>query len=377
MAIGTLGSQACVYLINIAATRSLGPAGYGELASLLTVTVIMCIPALALQSWTARTTAQGGDARSVLSTTALLSVVAAVLTVAVVLVIAPHLDTDPVPGAVTAGLLVAPLVWLSAAQGFLQGSSRLLRFALVILLAGIGRLVGGLAGLALGVGAWPVVWGIGIATVVVAGVAWALALGQAPAHRTPATWGPVVRIAVATGAMWVLANVDILLARVALGGHESGLYAAGALITRAVQFAPQFVVLAAFAALTDARTTRRVLTTAAVKMLVIGLAASVVLLLVGRTLVPLVFGDEFSSIGEIAWLFALLGTLLALNQLLVAQRVARHDEAISGVVWLAGAVLAGGVLLWWGGSVLQVALAGLVVNLALAGVLSVRCLRKP
>jgi O-antigen/teichoic acid export membrane protein len=377
MAVGTLGSQACVYLINIVATRSLGTSGYGELASLLTVTVIMSIPALALQSWTARTTAQGGDARSILSTTAIMSVLAAVLTGVVVLLIAPHIDTDPVPGAVSAALLVAPLVWLSAAQGFLQGNSRLLRFALVILLGGVGRLVGGLAGLALGVGAWPVVWGIGLATVVVAGVAWALALGQTPAHHTRATWRPVVRIAVATGAMWVLANVDILLARVALSGHESGLYAAGALITRAVQFAPQFVVLSVFAALTDARTTRRVLATAAAKMLLIGLSASVVLVVAGPTLVPLVFGDAFSYIGKVAWLFALLGTLLAVNQLLVAQRVARHDEVVSGVVWLGAAVLCGGVLLWWGGSVLQVVVAGLVVNLLLSLALMVRCLRKP
>ena len=176
VAVGTLGSQACVYLLNIVATRRLGPPEYGELAALLTLTVIMSIPAMALQSWTARTTAQGADARSLLATTTGVSVASALVTFVVVIAIAPHIDTAAVPGATSAALLVLPLVWLSTAQGLLQGSSRLLRLALVVLLAGVGRFVGGTVALVLGLGPWAVVWGIGLATLVVAGVAWALGI---------------------------------------------------------------------------------------------------------------------------------------------------------------------------------------------------------
>ncbi|HEY3016210.1 MAG TPA: hypothetical protein VGJ41_13920 [Nocardioides sp.] len=376
MAVGTLGSQVCVYLLNILATHDLGPAKYGELATLLTVTVIMSIPALALQSWTARTVAQGGDARSILSTTAVLAVLSSAATVGAGVLMGPHIDTDPVPSAVTAALLVFPLVWLSAAQGFLQGSSRLVRFAVVLLLAGVARLLGGALGLWFGIGTWPVVWGIGLGTVLVAGIAWALALEHAPPHRAPAEWGPVLRIAAATGAVWALANVDILLARIALPAHASGLYAAGALITRAVQFAPQFVALSAFAQLTDPATSRRVLAVAAGKMSVMGLAATLFLVPVGPVVVPMVFGSEFAGVGHLAWLFAVLGTLLALNQLLVAQRVARHDEAIAGFVWLAAGSLCGVVLLLLGGSVVQVLVAGVTVNAVLAVGLAGRCVSR-
>jgi O-antigen/teichoic acid export membrane protein len=256
VAVGTLMSQACVYLLNIVATRWLGPAEYGELASLLTVTVIMSIPAIALQSWTARTRAQGADARSLLRTTLVLSVATAAVTAAAVLVLAPALRTHAVPGAVATAMLVVPLVWLSTAQGLLQGSRRLLRLGAVLLASGLARLAGGLAGLTLGLGAWPVVWGIGMATTVAAGFGWRMALKELPPQAlasppsTRATsLAPVLKIAVATGAIWTLANVDVLFARLILEPRESGWYAAGALITRAIQFAPQFVVISAFAVL--------------------------------------------------------------------------------------------------------------------------------
>jgi len=377
MAVGTLGSQACVYVLSVLATRTLGPSGYGELASLLTLTVILSIPALSLQSWTARTTALGGDPRSVLPTTTRLSIGAALATAAVTLVAAPRLDTDPVPAAITAALLVGPLVWLAAAQGFLQGARRLRPFALVILLSGAARLAGGYAGLRFGVGAWPVVWGIGLATVPVAGLAWALALHQTPTNRTRPAWGPLVRITAATGAIWALANVDVVVARTSLSNHESGLYAAGALVIRAVMFAPQFVTMSSFAALTDARRSQRLLVVAAGKVAAIGVTAAAVLAVVGPWLVPAFLGQEFASIGEEAWVFAIVGTMLALNQLIVAQRIARHDEASATVLWLAAAALVAVVATWLHGSVLEVAIAGLLVNAVVLAVLAGRAVSRP
>jgi O-antigen/teichoic acid export membrane protein len=362
VAIGTLCSQACVYLLNIVATRTLGPAEYGELASLLTLTVIMSIPAMALQSWTARTTAQGADARSLLGTTIGLSIASSVTTFVLVLAIAPHLGTAAVPGAASAALLVCPLVWLSTALGLLQGGNRLIRLAAVLLAAGLGRLIGGVAGLWLGVGPWSVVWGIGLVTVAVAGLGWAMVLADSPGSTRRTSFLPVLRIAVATGGMWTLANMDVLVARLILDPHSSGWYAAGALVTRAVQFAPQFVVLSAFASLTDAERSRRVLRIALAKVIAIGLFATTVLAAVGPWLVPKVLGSDFAEVGDHAWLFALIGTLLALSQLLVAQRVARHDERVAWGVWSAVAVLIIAVNLTAVSSFLGVATVVLVVN---------------
>lgn len=377
VAAGTLASQGSVYVLNIVATRTLGPPAYGELASLLTLTVIMSIPAMALQSWTARTTALEADARSLLPTTLGLSILSSVATFGLVLAAAPLLDTDALPGAASAALLVLPLVWLSTAQGLLQGSERLVALGTVILLSGVGRLAGGLAGLALDLGPWAVVWGIGVGTLIVAGVAWGAALSQAPTSRHRASYWPVLRIALATGAMWTLANIDVLLARVTLDPHGSGWYAAGALVTRAVQFAPQFVVLSAFASLTDAARSLAVLRVAALKVIAIGLAATLAMLALGPWLVPAVLGHRFSEVGGTAWIFALLGTLLALNQLLVAQRVARHDEVVAVGVWVAVAALVGVVALRPGSQVVGLVTIVLAVNAALAAGLTGRLLSRP
>ena len=158
---------------------------------------------------------------------------------------------------------------------------------------------------------------------------------------------------------------------------EGGWYAAGALITRAVQFAPQFVVLSAFAALTDPERSRRVVTVAGTKVAAIGLSAVAVLALVGPWLVPAVLGAGFDRVGRVAWLYALLGTLLAVNQLLVAQRVARHDESIAWAVWTAtvllGVVVLGGVT----HGIVSLVTAVLVVNVVLAAGLVWRLSARP
>lgn len=377
VAAGTLASQACVYVLSIAATHRLGPAQYGELASLLTITVIMSIPAMALQSWAARTIAVGGDTRAVLATTSRLAVVTTATTLAVVLLLAGDLEVAAVPSAVSAALLVFPVVWLTAAQGYLQGENRMVALGGVILASGIARVVGGLTGLALGVGAWPVVWGIGLGTVAVAGAAWILVLARSEVVRHGRVWLPVARIAAATGATWVLSNVDVVLARLALDPHRAGQYAAAALVARAVQFAPQFVMLSTFTGLTSLENSRRLLVVGAAKVLAIGATATALLAVVGPVVLPAVLGAAYQQAGRQAWVFAVLGTVMALNQLLVAQRVARNDEAAGLGVWFAVALLCLLVLGLPQPQVLTVVLAGVGVNVLLMAGMTVRVLVRP
>ena len=47
-------------------------------------------------------------------------------------------------------------------------------------------------------------------------------------------------------AFFALSNVDIMVARNVLDEHESGLYAGGLILVKAVLFLPQFVVVLAF-----------------------------------------------------------------------------------------------------------------------------------
>ena len=47
-------------------------------------------------------------------------------------------------------------------------------------------------------------------------------------------------------AFFVLSNTDIVIARNVLDSHQAGLYAGGLILTKAVLFLPQFVVVVAF-----------------------------------------------------------------------------------------------------------------------------------
>ena len=143
------------------------------------------------------------------------------------------------------------------------------------------------------------------------------------------------------------------------------MYAAGGLIARAVQFAPQFLVISSFAAFTDPARTRRAVRDAALKMTAFGAAAVAGSALLGPMVVPLVLNSQFERTGELAWLFALLGTLLAVNQLLLAQRIARHDERAALGVWVAAGAFVAFSALWPDPTVASLASIGLGINLLL------------
>ena len=55
-----------------------------------------------------------------------------------------------------------------------------------------------------------------------------------------------VRNSHALFAFFALSNADVIVARSVLDAHESGLYAGGLILVKAVLFLPQFVVVVAF-----------------------------------------------------------------------------------------------------------------------------------
>jgi O-antigen/teichoic acid export membrane protein len=156
--------------------------------------------------------------------------------------------------------------------------------------------------------------------------------------------GPVIREAMrnsqALFAFFALSNADVVVARNVLDDHDAGLYAGGLILTKAVLFLPQFVVVLAFPAMSSSGERRRALTRGL--GLVAGLGTAAVLgawLLPGLALV-FVGGEDYAEIESLLWLFAVLGTTLAMLQLLVYSVVARQGRRSVYLVWLALVVLA-------------------------------------
>ena len=53
-------------------------------------------------------------------------------------------------------------------------------------------------------------------------------------------------------AFFALSNVDVVVARNVLAEHQAGLYAGGLILTKAVLFLPQFVVVIVFPSMSSA-----------------------------------------------------------------------------------------------------------------------------
>ena len=131
-------------------------------------------------------------------------------------------------------------------------------------------------------------------------------------------------------------NCDVVLARTVLDEHDAGLYAAGLILTKAMLFLPQFVVVVAFPSMATAHERRRAL--------VRGLTVH------PRSRVPpgcwparccpdwrwcSSAATSTPRSSGLLWLFAVLGTVLCLLQLLVYAVLARQGTRSVVLVWVA------------------------------------------
>ena len=143
-------------------------------------------------------------------------------------------------------------------------------------------------------------------------------------------------------AFFALSNADVIIARTTLDEHQAGLYAGGLILTKAVLFLPQFVVVIAFPSMSRAGDDRRA------HLVSLGAGArhrrgrrrSGVAVLSALAVV-FVGGPEYADLQGRLWGFAVLGTLLSLIQVMVYEVVARQHQRMVLVVWatLAGAAV--------------------------------------
>lgn len=364
------------YGFHVLMARRLGPSAYGSLGALLGLTLIIGVPAVALQISVARETSLlrdrgmdhaalwGGFCRFA----ALIGVAIALLAAAAAPVLVRFLHLDGTEAALWMAASIAPLPVMAGTIGMLQGEQRFVAMSAVMLVLPLVKLLGGVVFVEAG-------FGVSGAMAAATGGAVAGALAGVWATRPgirgsvpPGLRRDVFRVLVAGLALFVLTNIDLVLARHYLGRRGSGLYAAGALVAKVAFFGPQFVTAVVFPRLTSRPERRRLLgpTLATVAgCCVVGVA---VLGLAARPFLEGVFGSEYEGLGHALWLFGALGTTLALVQVVMYSAIAAGDGTLAAVMWAAAGVQIVLLVLFHASIVQMASLAlGPVVVLLLVG----------
>jgi O-antigen/teichoic acid export membrane protein len=174
-------------------------------------------------------------------------------------------------------------------------------------------------------------------------------------------------------AFFALANVDIIIARHVLGAHESGLYALGLIITKMMLFLPQFVIIVMFPSLATARQRRRAVLLGTAAILALGALATFAVAVLAPVAADLLDGPKLDEVQDHLWLFAVLGTLLSVTQLMVYAVLARRGKRSTYLVWAAlVAVVVLGSLAGTMGQLLAVMIGVLLVLAAALFAVSLR-----
>ncbi|MFL6108807.1 MAG: lipopolysaccharide biosynthesis protein [Marmoricola sp.] len=390
IAVAVVVMNVTTYVFTIVAARLMGPQSFGAFAAVMNVLLVAAVVALALQATAARRIArEPGDVHEVERTILVVGRRSAVVLGLAFLVLSPVINAalrlDSLPTAMLLAVAVAPTTLMGAQAGVLQGERRWVPLSLVYLAAGVPRLVLG-AGLlwwrpeeltavvAVALGAF--------APVAVAGIALRRRGvgpddGPLPSegdHSPRALWWETVYNSQALLAFLVLSSIDIVLARNALGRHDAGLYAGGLIMVKAVTFLPQFVVVLAFPSMGTDGARRRALLASLVLVGVTGIAVTGGVKLLPDLALTFVGGADYDGIRSKLWIFAVLGTVLSMLQLIVYSVLAQQSRKSVALLWIALVPLV--VLGLTSTSVLELVTRVLSVDAGLLALLLVISLRR-
>jgi O-antigen/teichoic acid export membrane protein len=341
------------YLFTALVARRVVPGVFGEVTALMGILLVGSVASLGLQTTMARRLAvsrEGPGRTQLVGVARRAGIQIGLGATAVLLVLSPLLVpvlslSSWLPGALVA-LTLLPLCMFGAQAGVAQGLGHWGQLSALYVASGVGRVAFGIAGALLIPSATGVLLGVLVGACLPVLVGWSVFRKQRPradrASAGHAVTTAQVRWETAHGAHALLAlfavtNADAVLARVVLSEHDSGLYSAGLIITKAALFMPQFVAVVAFPALARKRdaATRRIAT-----LIVAGLGAAAAL---GTWLLPqlaLVFagGDRYAEVQHLLPFFALEGAVFALSNLLVYDALAAESRSVIVLLWL---ILAG------------------------------------
>ncbi len=337
------------YGYTIVAARVLGPRDYGAFAALMGLLLVIMVASLALQATAARRiVATPDNVHQIEGVILRVGVQAALGVGALCLVLAPAINLvvrlDSLGTAALTAVAAAPLTLMGAQAGILQGERRWVPLAMIYVAIGVPRLVIGTALILWQPTEFFALLGVALAAYVPVLVGWrALRHPREPGehstdHSTRALWTETFHNSNTLLAFFALSNVDILVARNVLDAHEAGLYAGGLILVKAVLFLPQFVVVLAFPSMADATVAQATLFKSLIVIVLLGVVTAAGAALLSELAVVFVGGHEYASLQDELWLFALLGTVLSMLQLLIYSVLARQARRAVLLVW--GALVA-------------------------------------
>lgn len=337
---------------NIALIRLLDQDGYGAVGALLALILVGSVPGLALQVVLARRTATARPADwpalwpGLLARSAVIGVAVAVLGAVLSPVATRALHLGTVAAMLWLAVALVPTTVLFAAQGLLQGAERFTALSVCLLAAATGRLAG-LAGTPAGPAGVMAGIAVGTAAAMVVGLA---LVGRDVRGRPAGTWRgsgadrlvPELRSATSgMSSLFTLQNLDIVLARHFLPSAQSGVYAAGALVARGTFWVLHVVAVVVLPRLADAARRRMLLPRALGLVAAGGAVLTGCALLAGPTLLPVAFGDDYRTLGATVAVFALVGGLIALAELLLYADLAGRRHRMAWGMWASAALVTG------------------------------------
>lgn len=350
--IGTAVMNVCTFGFTIVAAGILDTASYGAFFALLNLLMVVSVVNMGLQATAARRIVADPGAVEVVERSILRVGYATSLAVGgSLLVLSPAvtwvLQLDSVVPALVLAVLAVPTTMMGAHVGILQGEKRWPELSWVYVLAGVPR-IAGLALLWLHPGESVALFGSGLGYIAPVVLGWWVlrrprhGAGADPAGAVPvedSSPRPVLREALHSAqallAFFALANVDIVVARHVMGEHDSGLYAVGLLVAKIMVYLPQFVVIVMFPSLATAHERRRAVVRGTGAILALGTACTLGVAVLAGFAADLLHSEKLAAVAGHLWLFAVLGTLLSVIQLLVYATLARQGRSSIALVWLA------------------------------------------
>lgn len=338
------------YAFTMVAARILGPRSYGAFAGLMATILVVAVLQLGLQATAARRiAAEPGHVaqieRTILGVTYRAAAALGVLLLVLTPLLNQILQLDSLATAALVSIVSVPFTIMGGQAGILQGERRWGALSVLYILSGVPRLF---------IGTALIVWrptefaalvgiGIGACAPVIAGW-WVLRRPRDPGvHSEDHGFRRVMKETFHNSqvllAFFALSNVDIVLARNVLDEHDAGLYAGGLILTKAVLFLPQFIVVIAFPSMATQDGRRRALTASLGLIAALGVGVTLAAAVVPDLALIFVGGDSYDEIADNLWIFAILGTFLAMLQLLVYSVLARQGMRSVYLVWAALVVI--------------------------------------
>lgn len=344
------------YGFTMVAARILGPGSYGAVAALMATLLVIGVLQLGLQATAARRiSAEPEHVAQIERVIMRVTVRASLALGALMLVLTPLVNwilrLDSLPTAALVGVTAVPMTIMGGQAGILQGERRWWPLSVLYIASGVPRLFIGTALILWEPSVFNAMLGVAIGAIFPCLVGWyALrhtrqAAADTESHRARPVIFETLHNSQALLAFFALSNTDVILARNVLQDHDAGLYAAGLIVTKAVLFLPQFVVVVAFPAMATAAERRRALLRSLTAVAALGAFCTLGAYVASGLAIKFAGGEEYVDIQDQLWLFAILGTFLSMLQLLVYSVLARQGQRSIYLVW--GALIAlvlGGLL---------------------------------